>query len=58
MVMIIANNNEQNKELELKRFNEMLHGKTSGIEITSAKTYSLQNVVLVPAKTVLILEVH
>lgn len=57
-LMIIANNNEQNKELDLKRFNEMLLGKTLGFEITTAITYSLQNVVSIPAKTVLILEVR
>ena len=56
-LMIIANNNEQTKELELNRFKEMLSGKTEGIEITSSKAYPLLQKVSVPAKTVLILEV-
>jgi len=56
-LMIIANNNEQNKELDLKRFVEILAGKTEGVEITSNKTYSLQTMVSIQAKTVLILEI-
>ncbi|MDP4238578.1 MAG: alpha-amylase family glycosyl hydrolase [Bacteroidota bacterium] len=56
-IMVVANNNEQNKELDLSRFNEMLTGKTAGTEITTLKTYSLKSPVTVPAKTVLILEI-
>lgn len=56
-IIVIANNNEQTKELDLNRFKEMLSGKTEGIEITSTKVYPLSQKVSVPAKTVLILEV-
>jgi glycosidase len=56
-IMIIANNNEQNKDLNSNRFNEMLQGKTIGTEITTSKTYSLQNMISIPAKSVLILDV-
>ena len=56
VLMVIANNNEQIKDLDLNRFNEMLAGKRTGTEIITLKTYSLQNQVSVPAKTVLILE--
>ncbi|HEY5591212.1 MAG TPA: glycoside hydrolase family 13 protein [Paludibacter sp.] len=58
MVMVIANNNLENKELNLNRFSEMLNGKTDGIEITTSKNYSLQIPVSVPAKTVLILDIN
>ena len=57
-IMIIANNNQEIKELNLNRFKEMLGGKNEGIEITNSKKYSLQNPVSVPAKTVLILELN
>ena len=57
-LMIIANNNLENKELNLNRFSEMLNGKTDGIEITTSKNYSLQIPVSVPAKTVLILDIN
>ncbi len=57
-IMIIANNNQEIKELNLNRFKEMLVGKSEGVEITSSKKYSLQNPVSVPAKTVLILELN
>jgi len=56
MLMIVANNSLKNKDLELKRYSEMLKDKTTGTEITNSKTYSLQNPVSIPAKTVLILE--
>jgi len=55
--MIIANNNEQDKELVLDRFNEMLAGKSLGIEITNSNTYSMKRPLTIPAKTVLILDV-
>jgi len=56
-LMIIANNNEQTKELDLKRYKEMLNGKITGTEITSFIKYSLQQPVSIPAKSVLILDV-
>ncbi len=55
-IMIIANNNQTDKELTLSRFNEMLALKTIGTEITTGKIYNLQNSINVPSKTVLILE--
>ena len=57
-IMIIANNNDRTKELDLKRYGEMLSGKTEATEITISKTYSLQNPISIPAKTVLVLDVH
>ena len=56
-IMVIANNNDQDKDLNTGRFNEVLVGKTVGTEITTSKTYSLQNPITIPAKTVLILDV-
>jgi len=55
-VMIVANNNNQTKELNLKRFNEMISGKTHAIEITTMKEYELLHSLSIPAKTVLLLE--
>jgi len=57
-IMIIANNNEQPKDIDLIRFKEMLSGKNAGTEITTSKTYSLKAPLSVPAKTVLIIDVH
>lgn len=57
-LMIIANNNEQDKELNLNRFSEMLAGKKEGFEITTLKTYALQHPITVSAKTVLVLELR
>lgn len=58
MIMIIANNNQGIKELQLGRFTEMLTVKTQGMEITNSKTYSLQKPVSINGKTVLILEIN
>ncbi|MDD5185778.1 MAG: cyclomaltodextrinase C-terminal domain-containing protein, partial [Paludibacter sp.] len=56
-IMIIANNNVQPTELNLGRFGEMLSGKREGIEITTAKIYSLESPIRISSKTVLILEI-
>lgn len=55
-VMVIANNNNEPKELELNRFDEMLSPKTQAIDIVNNQTIELGRNMLVPAKTVLILE--
>lgn len=57
-VMVIANNNESNKDLNLKRFNEMLSGKLIGKDIVSQNTCDLTEQINIPKKTVLILEVE
>jgi len=57
-IMVVVNNNQDIKELELNRFKEILTGKNIGIEITNTKKYSLQKTISVPAKTVLILELQ
>lgn len=56
-IMVIANNLQENKNLSLARFSEMLNNKTQGLDIVNGKMYSLQNQLSVSAKTVLILEV-
>lgn len=56
-VMIIANNNSEDKELLLDRFTEVLSGKTMATDVVSQKNMALQNQISIPAKTVLILEV-
>lgn len=57
-VMIIANNNEENKQLDLKRFAEILNGKSQGVEITTNKKYPLQNPIAIDGKTVFVLELN
>ncbi len=57
-LMIVANNNQISKELNLNRFKEVLAGKTLGTEITTDKHYDLQNPISVPEKTVLIIDVN
>ncbi|MFZ4726789.1 MAG: cyclomaltodextrinase C-terminal domain-containing protein [Paludibacter sp.] len=48
----------QNNVIELKRFSEILNGKTFGTEITTGEKFSLQNSLQIPAKTVLIIDVN
>jgi glycosidase len=58
MIMIIANNNQEIRELQLARFSEMLKGKSEGIDILDSKIYKFQNLISIPAKTVLMLELN
>lgn len=56
-IMVITNNNDKSTKLDLTRFKEMLSSKKDGIDIISATHYSLENLLTVPSKTVLILDV-
>jgi len=57
ILMIIANNNENSDQLSLERFDEMLNMKTVGVNIITSDKYLLSTPILVPAKSVLILEI-
>ena len=56
-VYLIANNNANGKDVDLKRFDEMLTGKTQGTDIVTQKTYRLDQPINVAGKSVLIVEV-
>ncbi|MEA4850408.1 MAG: alpha-amylase family glycosyl hydrolase [Paludibacter sp.] len=56
-IMVIANNNATDKDVDLKRFDEMLTGKTQGTDIVTQKTYRLDQPINVAGKSVLIVEV-
>ncbi len=55
-IMVVANNNEVEKTVDVKRFAEMIRYNTTGTEITSGKKIML-NELTVPAKTVSIIEI-
>lgn len=55
-VMVIINNNEKDQTLDLKRFEESLKGFSKGKEVISEKEIAIQNNIIVPAKTPLIIE--
>jgi len=57
-LLIIANNNENSDQLSLERYDEMLNMKTTGENIITGDKYLLSTPVLVPAKSVLILEIR
>lgn len=54
-VMVIANNNDQNLQLDTKRYAEMFKNKTQGVDILNGQFYALTSLALKP-KSVLILE--
>lgn len=56
-VMVVANNNEQEKPVDVKRFGEMIRYNTTGSEITSGAKINLSEL-KVPAKTVSVIEIH
>ncbi|AZA83022.1 alpha-amlyase [Chryseobacterium lactis] len=57
-VMVILNNNETDQTLDLKRFEESLKGYSKGKEVISGKEWMLQDKIVVPAKSSLIIELE
>lgn len=57
-VMVALSKNDQEVDMELARFYEMLDGVTKGQDVLSGKAYSLTKSIKVPAKGALILEVE
>ncbi len=57
-IMIVANNNNDIKELDLKRFAEMTTDKTQAIDIISNRIIPLMGSIAIEAKTVMILEIQ
>ena len=58
MIMVVTNNNDSGKDLKLNRFSEMLSAKTNAIELTSGKSFILQESLFIPAKSVQIFEIN
>ncbi len=56
-LMIVANNNEEEKYVDVKRFSEIIRFNNVGSEITSGVSINL-NELKVPAKTVSVFEIH
>jgi len=53
-VMVIANNNDNQQVVPLKRFDEMLKGKQTGINIITKEQVVLNETIRIPGKTVLV----
>ena len=57
-IMIIANNNNTDKNLNLSRFSEIISTKSQGTEITSGIKFLFNKNIPISAKTVLILDIN
>lgn len=57
-VMVVINNNEKDTTLDLKRFAESLNTTSKGKEVISDTEISLQNSLMIPAKTSFIIELQ
>lgn len=55
-IMVIINNSNEPKKLDTKRFEERMHGFTQGYDIISEKQLTNLSVIVLPAKTSMILE--
>lgn len=55
-VMVAFNKGSAQMQLPVARFNEMLAGVTSGVDVISGKTFSLDSTLTLPARSVVILE--
>ena len=56
-VMVVLNKGANEAVLPTARFQEMLKGVKSGVDVISGKTYALDAALALPAKTALILEI-
>jgi hypothetical protein len=54
--MVIINNNEQIKELNLSRFNESLQGFSSGLDIIKNENIDLNKNITINSNTALIVK--
>lgn len=55
-VMVMLNNNDKDQQVDLKRFEESLQGFSKGKEVMSGKEWLLQNSIVIPARSSLIIE--
>jgi hypothetical protein len=55
-VMVVLNNAEAARELDLARFKERLQDYSAGRDVITDETYTLSDTLTVPAKTPLVLE--
>lgn len=56
-VMIVLNKNEKNVTLDLNRYNEMIPNTFKAKDIISDKVMEIKNILEIPAKTAMILEI-
>jgi hypothetical protein len=57
MVMVVLNKNDKEVMLDTKRFDEILHDKSSASEIISHESFDLKKPVPLKAKTAVVFEV-
>jgi glycosidase len=57
-VMVVVNRNKEVKKLELSRFREMLKDYRGGRDVVSGKVFILEEGIIVPAETALVLEMR
>lgn len=55
-VLIITNNNNQEKSVNLERYKEVIGTYTKAIEVTTGKEYSLSEAIQVPGKSCFVLD--
>ena len=55
-LMVVMNNNEHAQTMALKRYSQMLHGYSSGVDPLNWQNYKLTENLTIPAQTALILE--
>jgi len=57
-VMVVLNNAEASRKVDLARFEERIQGASAGQDVISGNTYALGDTLTVPAKTPLVLELQ
>lgn len=58
VVMVVLNNSDQNQELKLDRFAEVLQNKKKGTDVLSGQTIELKEKLVLSGKSALVLEIE
>jgi hypothetical protein len=56
--MVVLNNNDDAKQVETKRFAEMIKGATTGTDVLAGKSITLAGSIEVPARSATIIELR
>ncbi|CAN5121706.1 glycoside hydrolase family 13 protein [soil metagenome] len=57
-VMVVLNNNPEEKEINLKRFHEGMAGSTAGVNILTSANVTLNETLSIPGKSPLVIELN
>ena len=58
VVMVVVNNNKNGKELDLRRFSDVLKGKGRGVGVIDSKEYKIDKKISIRGKSTLVIDIY